>query len=67
MDNNKFWFLHHFNALAHISLVLRDHFAKKSTHIVPQSPNSPDEKRIQKIEEGANGYSEEGLIAMFPG
>ena len=32
-DNS--WFLH-------TALVLRDHFAKNSTHIVPQPPYSPD-------------------------
>ena len=36
------WFLHHDNAPSLIALVLRDHFAKNSTHIVPQPPSSPD-------------------------
>lgn len=39
-DNS--WFLHYDNAPSHIALVLRDHFAKNSTHIVPQPPYSPD-------------------------
>ena len=39
-DNS--WFLHHNNAPSHTALVLRDHFAKNSTHIVPQPPYSPD-------------------------
>ena len=39
-DNS--WFLHHDNAPSHTALVLRDHFAKTSTHIVPQPPYSPD-------------------------
>jgi transposase len=39
-DNS--WFLHHDNAPSHTALVLRDHFAKNSTHIVPQPPYSPD-------------------------
>ncbi|XP_031618703.1 uncharacterized protein LOC116337897, partial [Contarinia nasturtii] len=32
-DNS--WFLHHDNAPALTALVIRDHFAKNSTHIVP--------------------------------
>ena len=36
------WFLHHDNAPSHTALVLRDHFAKNSTHIVPQPPYLPD-------------------------
>ena len=39
-DNS--WFLHHDNAPSHTALVLRDHFAKNSTHIVPQPRYSPD-------------------------
>ena len=39
-DNS--WFLHHNNTPSHTALVLRDHFAKSSTHIVPQPPYSPD-------------------------
>ena len=39
---NNSWFLHHDNAPSHTALVLRDHFAKNPTHIVPQSPYSPD-------------------------
>ena len=39
-DNS--WFLHHDNAPSHTALVLRDHFAKNSTNIVPQPPYSPD-------------------------
>jgi len=35
-------FLHHHNAPAHISLDLREHYAKISTHIVPQPPFSRD-------------------------
>ena len=38
----NFWFLHHDNAPSHTALVLRDHFVKNSTHIVPQPPYSPD-------------------------
>ena len=39
---DKSWFLHHDNAPSHTALVLRDHFTKNSTHIVPESPYSPD-------------------------
>ena len=39
---NTSWFLHHDNAPSHTALVLRDHFVKNSTHIVPQPPYSPD-------------------------
>ena len=39
-DNS--WFLHHDNAPSHNALVLCDHFAKNSTHIVPKPPYSPD-------------------------
>ena len=38
-DNS--WFLHHDNAPPHTALVLRDHFAKNSSYIVPQSPYLP--------------------------
>ena len=33
---------HRDNAPSHTALVLRDHFAKNSTHVVPQPPYSPD-------------------------
>ena len=39
-DNS--WFLHHDNAPSHTALILRDHFGKNSTHIVPQPPYLPD-------------------------
>lgn len=39
-DNS--WLLHFDNAPSHTALVLRDHFAKNSTHIIPQPPYSPD-------------------------
>lgn len=39
-DNS--WFLHHDNAPSHTALVLRNHFAKNSTHIVPQPSYSLD-------------------------
>ena len=39
-DNS--WFLHHDNVASHTALVLCDHFAKNSTHIIPQPPYSPD-------------------------
>ena len=34
--------LHHYYAPSHTALVLRDHFIKNSTHIVPQPMYSPD-------------------------
>ena len=40
-DHNS-WFLHHDNAPSHTALVLRGHFIKNSTHIVPQPPYSSD-------------------------
>ena len=43
---NNSWFLHHDNAPSHTALVLRDHFVKNSTHIVPQPPYSPDLSRM---------------------
>ena len=39
---NNSWFLHHDNAPSHTALIIRDHLAKNSTHIVPQPPYSPD-------------------------
>ena len=39
-DNS--WLLHHDNAPSHTALILREFFAKNSTHIVPQPPYSPD-------------------------
>ena len=39
---NNSWFLHHDNAASHTALVLRDHFVKNSTDIVPQPPYSTD-------------------------
>ena len=40
-DNS--WFLfHHGNAPSNTALVLRNHFAKNLTHIVPQPPYSPN-------------------------
>lgn len=39
---NNTWVLHHDNAPSHTALVLREHFPKNSTSIVPQPPYSPD-------------------------
>lgn len=36
------WLLHHDNASPHTAFIIRDHFVKNSTHIVPQPPYSPD-------------------------
>ena len=58
-DNS--WFSHHDNAPSHTALVLRNHFAKKSTHIVSQPPNSPDLAPCDfwlfpKLERSLRGY-----------
>ena len=39
---NNTWILHHDNAPSHTALILREFFAKNSTHVVPQPPYSPD-------------------------
>ncbi|UYV73351.1 hypothetical protein LAZ67_10002821 [Cordylochernes scorpioides] len=39
---NKNWFLHHDNAPAHTSLLVRDFLAKNNTLMMPQPPYSPD-------------------------
>ena len=39
---NNSWLLHHDNAPAHTSLLVRDFLAKNNTVIMPQSPYSPD-------------------------
>ncbi|UYV63726.1 hypothetical protein LAZ67_2005445, partial [Cordylochernes scorpioides] len=39
---NKNWLLHHDNAPAHTSLLLRDFLAKNNTLMMPQPPYSPD-------------------------
>ena len=39
---NNSWILHHDNAPSHTALVLREFFAKNSTHVAPQPPYSPD-------------------------
>ncbi|UYV69087.1 hypothetical protein LAZ67_6002340 [Cordylochernes scorpioides] len=39
---NKNWLLHHDNAPAHISLLVRDFLAKNNTLMMPQPPYSPD-------------------------
>jgi len=40
--NNQSWVLHHDNAPAHMSLLVRDFLAKTSTATMPQPPYSPD-------------------------
>jgi len=57
----NFWFLHHYNAPSHSTLILRDHFAKNSTHIVPQPPYSPnlascDFWQFPKLKRPLRGY-----------
>lgn len=39
---NKSWILHHDNASAHTSMLVRDFLAKNNTVIMPQPPYSPD-------------------------
>ncbi|UYV70083.1 hypothetical protein LAZ67_7001725 [Cordylochernes scorpioides] len=39
---NKNWLLHHDNASAHTSLLVRDFFAKNNTLMMPRPPYSPD-------------------------
>ena len=39
---NKTWMLHHNNAPAHASLLIREFLAKHETSVVPQAPYSPD-------------------------
>ena len=39
---NKTWTLHHDNAPAHASLLIREFLAKQETIVVPQPPYSPD-------------------------
>ncbi|KAH8404551.1 hypothetical protein KR009_006498 [Drosophila setifemur] len=39
---NKNWLLHHDNAPAHTSLLVRDFLAKNNTLVMPQPPYSPD-------------------------
>jgi transposase len=38
----KKWMLHHDNAPAHSSLLIREFIAKNETTVVPQPPYSPD-------------------------
>ncbi|UYV83278.1 hypothetical protein LAZ67_23000391 [Cordylochernes scorpioides] len=42
MWKNKNWLLHHDNAPAHTSLLVRDILAKNNTLMIPQPPYSPD-------------------------
>jgi len=39
---NQIWMLHHDNALAHASLLIRGYLAKHQTSVVPYPPYSPD-------------------------
>ena len=39
---NKTWILHHDNAPAHASLLIRSYLAKHQTPVVPRPPYSPD-------------------------
>jgi len=39
---NQTWMLHHDNALAHVSLLIRSYLAKRHTSVVPHPHYSPD-------------------------
>jgi transposase len=39
---NQTWMLHHDNASAHASLLIRSYLAKRQTSVVPYPPYSPD-------------------------
>ena len=39
---NQTWMLHHDNAPAHASLLIRSYLAKRQSSVVPYPPNSPD-------------------------
>ena len=39
---NQTWMLHHNNALAHVSLLIRSYLVNHQTSIVPHPPSSPD-------------------------
>jgi hypothetical protein len=39
---NSSWFLHHYNPLAHASLLIRDFLTSTNTTVLPQRPYSPD-------------------------
>ncbi|CAK9827073.1 Mariner Mos1 transposase [Anthophora retusa] len=39
---NNSWFLHHDNAPAHTSHIVRDYLTKNNINTVPQAPYSPD-------------------------
>jgi len=39
---NQTWMLHHDNAPAHASLIIRSYLAKHQTSVVPHPPYSPD-------------------------
>jgi len=42
MWENETWMLHHNNAPAHASLLIRSYLAKHQTSVVPHPPSSPD-------------------------
>jgi len=42
MWGNHSWMLHHDNAAAHASLLIRSYLAKHQTSVVPHLPYSPD-------------------------
>jgi len=61
---NQTWMLHHDNAPAHASLLIRSYLAKHQTSVVPHPPDSPDlapadldYKAGQSSESAQTGYS----------
>jgi len=61
---NQTWMLHHDNAPAHASLLIRNYLAKHQTAVVPRPPDSPDlapayldYKAGQSSESAETGYS----------
>ncbi|UYV83552.1 K02A2.6-like [Cordylochernes scorpioides] len=61
---NKNWLLHHDNAPAHTSLLVRDFLAKNNTLMMPQPPYSPDlapcslrSEILSRIHEGHQGVT----------
>ncbi|UYV78080.1 hypothetical protein LAZ67_16000042 [Cordylochernes scorpioides] len=61
---NKNWLLHHDNAPAHTSLLVRDFLAKNNTLMMPQPPYSPD-LAPYGIEGGAKKIFKNDVLKCF--
>ncbi|UYV77541.1 hypothetical protein LAZ67_15001423, partial [Cordylochernes scorpioides] len=61
---NKNWLLHHDNAPAHTSLLVRDFLAKNNTLMMPQPPYSPDLAPLV-ISEPKSAHLREVLLFAF--